>query len=852
MIRSVKKPIQPLLTLIAGLLAVSSGLAQSVTWEPAGGQLGYGKTNRLSLVFDGCQPADDFRLPSIDGLDVSQPARSEQTNIINFKVSRRVELSYAVQPTRRGEIVIPPLNILTNEGRLRVEEARFEVVEAKVGGTNLNIDEIVTALLQVPTEPVWEGQVIEIAYVLLGSGRFTINLSSEPQWSPDGLLIEPFSEPERVSATIDGEERIGLRYRTRALVRKTGALTLAAVQQRVNIQTGDRSGFFISRPQVEEFLISSNDPVIQVRPLPTPAPAGFKGAVGVFTLDSTVVPTETNVGDPVTWTLKLEGTGNWPQGITLPERKADVAFKVIQPQSRKELAEGKLFTGSLTEDVVLVPTRAGDTRLGAADFTFFNPENGRYETQSGSPVTVRINPMPHTASATPSASADPGVAADSPAALPIRPPLLESTGPALPRDPLVDRSPSATPFVIANPWWAGFILLPAGLTWIWQMIRRFLADDPSREAKRARRELGVLSATLESTTDPAGRRALLPDWMRLATRALRLPAAAPPPAALESHLAAQASESDRNEWHRLWSEAEDALYGPAQALADDWPTRARRLAGRIRMRRRPPTVFFRRRYWLPLLLLLPHLPVQHGEAAPTAIDLYREGDYAGAEAIWREEIAASPLDPTPRNNLALALAQKERWPEANAYWISAFVLNPNHPDIRWNLQTGLSRAAGLQPRLAELLDARGFDWLATRLSPGAWNRLQAAGAFLAMSGLVLIVFGLFRRLRFALMLAPIALFSGTLGLGLGTLSVLQYGVLAHPDAVVVSQDSVLRSIPTEVADTQQSRSLPAGEIGRIDGAFLSWRRIRLDSGETGWVRRSVLVPIHTQPNADGT
>ena len=76
--------------------------AQTVKWNPPGGQLGYGKTNRLSLIFDGCEPADAFNLPAIDGLDISRPSRSEQTNIVNFNISQRVELSYAVQPTPEG------------------------------------------------------------------------------------------------------------------------------------------------------------------------------------------------------------------------------------------------------------------------------------------------------------------------------------------------------------------------------------------------------------------------------------------------------------------------------------------------------------------------------------------------------------------------------------------------------------------------------------------------------------------------------------------------------------------------------------------------------------------------------
>ena len=65
--------------------------------------------------------------------------------------------------------------------------------------------------------------------------------------------------------------------------------------------------------------------------------------------------------------------------------------------------------------------------------------------------------------------------------------------------------------------------------------------------------------------------------------------------------------------------------------------------------------------------------------------------------------------------------------------------------------------------------------------------------------------------------------------------------------MVVLEDSTLRSIPTDAADSQQSRSLPAGEITSVSAEFLGWRRIDLDSGETGWVRKSALLPVYSWP-----
>ncbi len=837
-------------TLTALIILTAVSHAQSVSWNPPGGQLGYGKTNRLSLIFEGCQPSGNFKLPIIDGLDISQPARSEQTSVMNFKVSRRVELSFAVQPTRRGEVIIPALNIMTDQGRVRVAETRYEVVEATVGQTNLNIDDIVTGMLRLPSEPVYNGQVIDISYLLIGSTRFSVNISSSPEWSPGDLLVEPFGEPERVTATISGEERPGLRYRTRALVRKTGPLSLSAVQQRINIQTGDNSGFFMSRPRVEEFLITSNQPTIDVKPLPAPLPEGFSGAVGHFTLESTVVPTEAQVGDPITWTVTLTGQGNWPEGITLPVREADVDFKVITPQSHKQMEEGQLFSGSLTEDVVLVPTRPGDYLLGAADFIFFNPETARFETVSSDSVTVAIESAPVSTSPRSADTLGRSTPEDTSADQLELPGVFESNEPALPGDPLPGRSVSGLPWDLPPTWWALIILGPVALTWLWQIGRRIVADDPNREAKVARRQLTRLTVSLKKSTAPEARRGQLLEWMRLAARSLCIPIAAPSSATVTRQVVATQFARNKDDWGSVWTEAENVIYGTTPDLGPDWANRAGRLVSRIRVRRRPITFLLRRRYWLPVVMLVLFGSTLSNRIQASPFDQYRAGDYAKAEVSWQEMVSSTPRDAIARNNLALTLAQQERWSEANAWWTTAFILDPGNSSLRWNLRAGLSRASGMQPRVAELLDARGLDWLATRFAPGTWNRLQAGGALLAALGLALSVYGWFRRLRPALLTAPIALVVGTIGLGLSTVSILQFGVLADPAAVVVMEDSILRSIPTDVADAQQSRNLPAGEIGRVNETFLGWRRLELDSGETGWVRQSILVPVYFPPEDD--
>jgi hypothetical protein len=147
----------------------------------------------------------------------------------------------------------------------------------------------------------------------------------------------------------------------------------------LSIQTGTIGFGIISQPRMEQVSVTSDQPAIEVRPLPT-APAGFGGAVGQFKLASKIVPEKAAVGEPVTWTLELSGTGNWPEINGLPSREVSSDFQVVQPKAKRTPAEGKLFDVTLAEDVVLVPTQPGNYALGPVNFTYFDPKSGTYKT----------------------------------------------------------------------------------------------------------------------------------------------------------------------------------------------------------------------------------------------------------------------------------------------------------------------------------------------------------------------------------------------------------------------------------------------------------------------------------------
>ncbi|HEY0944022.1 MAG TPA: BatD family protein, partial [Opitutaceae bacterium] len=370
--------------------------AQSVRWEPAGGSLAVGQTSELSLIFENCEPEGDVALPTVDGLLFGRPNRGEQSsfNIVNGRANsqRTIYLTYPVRPSRKTPVAIPGFEVKTDKGVQRVAPVNFDVGEATVGGTSIPLESAANSRLTAGSGPVWAGEIIPINYTLSVSTRFPFNIASNPEWTPAPLVVEEWAKPEPFSNVVNGESRNNALYRSRGYIKEPGSYTLNAVQQLVNLRVPS-SGFTIFQAfQAEQFTITSNKPALVVRPLPQPAPAAFSGAVGDFTLTSKIVPATATVSEPITWTLELAGTGNWPDVAGLPGREVSKDFRIVQPQAKRTPKENTIFDATLSEDVVLIPTKPGTYTLGPVAWSYFDPKTGQYKTITTEKVTVTVTP----------------------------------------------------------------------------------------------------------------------------------------------------------------------------------------------------------------------------------------------------------------------------------------------------------------------------------------------------------------------------------------------------------------------------------------------------------------------------
>jgi hypothetical protein len=822
---------------VLALLLPAAARAQSVHWDPPGGTMAVGQVTQLQLQFENCEPKATPVPPKVDGLTLEFSGQASNISWINGDYSRSVTFTYAALLTQKQAIDLPAFTVETNKGTLRVPAAHYDPGAATVGNTGQTLESAASSALEASPTALWAGQVFDLAYRIDAARSYSPDFGhGNFDWKSDPLLLEDWETPQPYTLAAGNDARAGFAYHTRAIVRTPGSYRLNPITQLINLSVGVTGFGFFQERQYQQFSVTSTTPTIEVRPLP-PAPAGFGGAVGDFKLTSKVVPTTAVVGEPVTWTVELSGTGNWPDIPGLPSREVSKDFQVVQPKAKRKPATGKLFTATLSEDVVLLPTVAGAYSLEPLRFTYFDPHSGTYQTLETPRTRLTVTAGAAAATAPAGSSGVPALAS--------APPTVPELPSGLPRDPLPGPASAAVPWnalTLGSALIAPFAVVL--LLWFWLAGGRARATDPERARRESRARLAVTLGKLQAESASPASEADLLAWQHDTARLWDV-----------AHAAPRAQAFPDPAWAALWSEADRALYGSKASLPPDWIARAQAaLAAKSVPGFTLRQLFFRHNLlpWLSVLVLACTASALADEASSSpppssvpAATAYHRGDFAAAEADWRAELARDPTDWTARYNLSVALAQQNRWDEAAAQAAAAFAQQPANASVRWQFALACDKAGFAPDALADFLAPDEIHWLARLASPADWQRAGLVAATLGALAL-----GLFLLRGYGLGPRSGLAATGWTALALAVILSLAaaagwraYGAAANADAVIIWHNGTLRSIPTEVDSPQKTVPLAAGSVGIADKTFLGWVRLNFGNGQTGWVRKEEAISI---------
>jgi hypothetical protein len=169
--------------------------------------------------------------------------------------------------------------------------------------------------------------------------------------------------------------------------------------------TGARIGMKALR-ETEDLTIHVTEPPRKGRP-----PGYTLGDVGRFSISGTVEPRAAEQGGSVAVTLKVTGTGNFPQTLAVPER---TGLEWLEPEKRESITpQGGVIAGWRSFGYVVRLKETGNVSLGKVELPYWDPTFKRYDKASVDLGFVEVKPAAGApqASASPSASAAPGAPA---------------------------------------------------------------------------------------------------------------------------------------------------------------------------------------------------------------------------------------------------------------------------------------------------------------------------------------------------------------------------------------------------------------------------------------------------------
>ncbi|MDW8310504.1 MAG: BatD family protein, partial [Verrucomicrobiales bacterium] len=453
-----------------------------------------GEAAALSLTFEDASPGGPPALPDVPGLRIEYIGPSSSFSFINGRTTSSVSFNYRVTPQRAGEFTIPALTVTVGGQALHSTPLRLRVTppsapppEAVQAGAQPAFMRLVMPKPEMYLgEPVVAELQVCFRQDVQNFGNF--QLTALPA---DGFSVGKNAAGARRRVQIGNAVYTLVPIQLALTPLKTGAQTLGPVTARVTVElaTGRRRdpffeqfgfGLFGGAEQREVTLVADAQ-TVRVWPLPTNnVPPGFQGAIGQFTMDVSVGPTNVAAGDPITVRVRLTGRGAL-DALALPEQPAWTRFKTYPPTVNVEFTDPLGLQGTKTFEQVITPQDAGLTELPAFTFSFFDPEARAYRTLTHPATPLVVRPggtvsLPTTAAAR--SVSEPPAAHD---LVPIkqRPGALAAASPPL----------------LLQPWFVaaqGVPVLAFVLALVWRRRTDRLANDPrlrrQREVARAVRE----------------------------------------------------------------------------------------------------------------------------------------------------------------------------------------------------------------------------------------------------------------------------------------------------------------------------------------------------------------------------
>ncbi len=414
MVKLIKK-----ISLVVLLLSFNI-IAQQLTASVSSNKVGLNDQFQLTFTFEGkdINGVRNFSPPSLSNFYVlSGPNQSTSVQIINGVVSGSLSYSYYLKPKKTGTFTIGVGSVNYEGSTYRSSPLKIEIVKGTTqrrrngnnGGATVSNEDIAKNLFiraTVNKRKVYIGEQVTVVYKLYTrvSIAAQMSISKLPQYK--GFWSEELNTSNNISFStevVDGKRyRVGILKKAALFPSEIGKLTITPFELKVPIRiksrrrTGNIFDDFFNDPfdqgQMINYDAKSNAIRITVLPLPDKnVPASFKGAVGSFTMKTSLDRTDIKTNETATLKIDINGSGNIKL-LNIPEIKIPNGIDKYEPKITEKIHRTGIISGLKKAEYVIIPRTPGKKEIAPIRFTYFNPAKKKYITLSSKKFILNVTP----------------------------------------------------------------------------------------------------------------------------------------------------------------------------------------------------------------------------------------------------------------------------------------------------------------------------------------------------------------------------------------------------------------------------------------------------------------------------